>query len=52
MKADSWFPFHIALRGEELERAAEQFQSELDDTKAHEQWKRIEGSVFGAQFDD
>lgn len=40
------------LRGKELEGAVEQFQSESDDKKAHEQWKKIEASVFGVQFED
>jgi hypothetical protein len=40
------------LAGKDLEVAVEQFQSEPYDQKAHEQWKRIERSVFGVQFDD
>lgn len=40
------------LRGKDLERAVEQFQSEPDDKKAHQQWKKIEASVFGVQFED
>ncbi len=39
------------LRGKDLETAVECFQSEPDDKKAHEEWKRIENSVFGVQFD-
>jgi hypothetical protein len=41
-----------ALHGKELEQAVERFQSEADDKKAHEQWKKIEVSVFGVQFED
>jgi hypothetical protein len=40
------------LRDKNLELAVEQFQSEPDQKKAHEQWKRIEASVFGVQFED
>lgn len=40
------------LLGKDLERAVEQFQSEPDRKKAHEQWKQIETSVFGVQFED
>jgi hypothetical protein len=40
------------LQGKNLERVVEQFQSEPDEKKAHEQWKRIEASVFGVQFED
>jgi hypothetical protein len=40
------------LLGKNLERAVEQFQSEPDEKKAHEQWKQIEASVFGVQFED
>jgi hypothetical protein len=40
------------LVGKNLERAVEQFQSEPNDKKAHEQWKQIEASVFGVQFED
>jgi hypothetical protein len=40
------------LLGKNLERAVEQFQSEPDEKKAHEQWKKIEASVFGVQFED
>jgi len=40
------------LRGKELERAVERFQSEADDGKAHKEWKKIEGAVFGVQFDE
>jgi hypothetical protein len=39
------------LVGKNLERAVEQFQSEPDQKKAHEQWKEIEASVFGVQFE-
>jgi hypothetical protein len=35
-----------------LESAVERFQAEPDEKKAHEQWKRIETSVFGLQFKD
>jgi hypothetical protein len=41
-----------SLRGKELERAVERFQSEADDGKAHKEWKKIEGAVFGVQFDE
>ncbi len=40
------------LRGKDLESAVERFQAEPDEKKAHEQWKRIETSVFGLQFKD
>ena len=40
------------LVGKNLERAVEQFQSEPDEKKAHEQWKQIESSVFGVSFED
>jgi hypothetical protein len=40
------------LAGKDLERAVDQFQSEPDDEKAHKQWKKIEASVFGVQFED
>jgi hypothetical protein len=40
------------LLGKDLERAVEQFQSEPDEQKAHQQWKKIEASVFGVQFED
>jgi hypothetical protein len=40
------------LAGKNLERAVEQFQSEPDDKKAHEQWRQIETSIFGVQFED
>jgi len=40
------------LVGRGLERAVEQFQSEPDEKKAHEQWKKIETSIFGVQFED
>jgi hypothetical protein len=40
------------LRGKELERAVERFQSEANDKKAHERWKKIEASIFGVQFED
>jgi len=40
------------LAGKNLERAVEQFQSEPDEQKAHEQWKQIEASVFGVRFED
>jgi hypothetical protein len=40
------------LLGKALERAVERFQSEPDEEKAHEQWKKIEASVFGVQFED
>jgi hypothetical protein len=40
------------LLGKDLERAVSQFQSEPNDKKAHEQWKQIESSVFGVQFED
>ncbi|MFZ0774512.1 MAG: hypothetical protein WCA49_16550 [Candidatus Sulfotelmatobacter sp.] len=40
------------LLGKNLERAVRQFQAEPDDKKAHEQWKQIESSVFGVQFED
>jgi len=40
------------LLGKDLERAVEQFQSESDEQKAHQQWKKIETSVFGVQFED
>jgi hypothetical protein len=39
------------LLGKDLERAVEQFQSEPDPEKAHQQWKKIETSVFGVQFE-
>ncbi len=38
------------LRGKDLERAVEQFQTEPDDKRAHEQWKEIESSIFGVQL--
>ena len=41
-----------SLRGKELERAVERFQSEADEVKAHKEWKNIESAVFGVQFDD
>jgi len=40
------------LLGKNLERAVNQFQSEPNNKKAHEQWKQIESSVFGVQFED
>jgi len=40
------------LLGKDLERAVERFQSEPDEDKAHQQWKKIEASVFGVQFED
>jgi hypothetical protein len=40
------------LLGKTLERAVKQFQSEPDEKRAHEQWKEIEASVFGVQFED
>jgi hypothetical protein len=40
------------LLGKNLERAVEEFQSEPDEKKAHEQWKQIEASVFGVRFED
>jgi hypothetical protein len=40
------------LQGRDLERAIEQFQSEPDDERAHQRWKKIETSVFGAQYED
>jgi hypothetical protein len=40
------------LLGKDLERAVERFQSESDEQKAHQQWKKIETSVFGVQFED
>jgi hypothetical protein len=40
------------LLGKDLERAVEHFQSEPDQRKAHQQWKEIEASVFGVQFED
>jgi hypothetical protein len=40
------------LLGKDLERAVEQLQSEPDEEKAHRQWKKIETSVFGVQFED
>jgi hypothetical protein len=40
------------LTGKNFERAVDQFQTEPNDKKAHEQWKRIEGSIFGVQFED
>jgi hypothetical protein len=40
------------LLGKDLERAVERFQSEPDEMKAHRQWKKIEASVFGVQFED
>jgi hypothetical protein len=40
------------LTGKNLEQAVEQFQSEPDDRKAHDQWKQIESSVFGVEFED
>jgi hypothetical protein len=40
------------LAGKDLERAVEQFQSEPDETKAHQQWKEIETSIFDVQFED
>jgi len=33
-----------------LERTVERFQSELDDAKAHRQWKEIEKIVFGVDY--
>jgi hypothetical protein len=45
-------PASESLRGKELERAVERFQSEPDDSKAHKEWKKIESAVFGVQFDD
>ena len=41
-----------ALRGKQLEQAVERFQSEADDKKAHDQWKKIETAVFGVKFED
>jgi hypothetical protein len=35
-----------------LESAIEHFQSERDEKKARQQWKKIESSVFGVQFGD
>jgi hypothetical protein len=40
-----------ALRGKKLETAVQKFQSEPDEKKAHEEWKRIERSVFGVEFE-
>ncbi|HXM22363.1 MAG TPA: hypothetical protein VN948_14000 [Terriglobales bacterium] len=37
------------LRGEDLERAVEQFQAEPDDKRAHEQWKQVESSILAVQ---
>jgi hypothetical protein len=45
-------PASESLRGKELETAVERFQSEPDDSKAHEEWKKIESAVFGVQFDE
>ncbi len=41
-----------ALRGESLERALERFQSDPDEKIARAQWKQIESSVFGVEFED
>jgi hypothetical protein len=41
-----------ALRGKSLERAVERFQAEPDQKNARSQWKRIESSVFGVEFED
>jgi len=41
-----------APRGKALERAVERFQSEPDEKSAHAQWKKIESSVFGVEFED
>jgi hypothetical protein len=43
---------HSQSWSKDLELAVEQFQSEPDEGKAHQQWKRIEASVFGVQFED
>ena len=43
---------HGETQSKDLERAVEQFQSEPDEEKAHQQWKKIEASVFGVQFED
>jgi hypothetical protein len=40
------------LRGKALERAVEHFQSEPDEKNARTQWKQIESSVFGVEFED
>jgi hypothetical protein len=40
------------LRGKDLERAVELFQTEPDQKKAHQQWKKLESSIFGVQFKD
>ncbi len=40
------------LRGKDLERAVERFQAEPDEKRAHEQWKKVESSIFGVQFKD
>ena len=45
-------PVSAKLLGKNLEHAVEQFQSEPDEKKAHQQWKKIEASVFGVQFED
>lgn len=35
-----------------LEQMIERFQSEPDDSKAHQQWKQIEKMVFGVDYPD
>jgi len=40
------------LQRKDLESAIVHFQSEPDEKKAHQQWKKIESSVFGVQFED
>jgi hypothetical protein len=40
------------LTGKNFEHAVEQFQTEPDEKKAHEQWKQIERSIFGVRFED
>jgi hypothetical protein len=43
---------HSESRSKDLELAVEQFQSEPDGEKAHQQWRKIEASVFCVQFED
>lgn len=40
------------LEGEELKQAVKRMQGEPDEKAARRQWKQIEQSVFGVNYDD
>lgn len=40
------------LEGEQLKKAIGKFQNEPDEKTARRQWKEIEQSIFGVQYDD